>query len=971
MSFIKKLTVVACSIFIVSLQLVGAQESADTSTPSIYSTEVSEVSFSEVAPHTYKVDFTLQNNGAPQTGVKYRVALRPLEDDNGIASGTPFHITYPEVVSLGTGDTIKRTVDFVAPTHLEGEYLVAVELGGDHGIKFAVSLANDIVSFTPEARSFGLVEEQCALYVVGEETAYELTQGVDVAATEQLELRCAAFNTTGSPIELTPKFTTFERNEWGSTLDVDYGEISTVLLPSEEVATVTVPLPLILIPQAYDLAVSLSSNNEVLPTVVAHYVIQGESATIHNVTLDKESYQTGDTAKVALAWTGAADSFRDSRGEANAVTQTLSAAVRFESLSGQVCSEVVSVLLGDEDRGLTEIPVPVTADCPVVVAFVSIVNADGKTLVEKVYNFASINPATEEVVKSAISETTGINKLVVGGITLIAFLLLLLLILRLKKPTREVIAMVILMSAIGLSSAVVYAGTRNSSMYMWWVEGQSWTKHTATISFAGPVNKVYSGNTPISFSGDMIATSCANTVNSSKFNLYINGPTRKSSDHYGDNFAKSHWAKDLANGNYTGTITWTDTRCLRYVAHTTPPPNVNDGNQCTANPAVSESFPFTVDNPPTGSVSAGGCTIASGASTCTTVVNWSIVNPNYPASTNLRNLTHSYVYSWAASGNAWQTLWYGTQTLAARDNSTNLATVNVTASCVAGTVWAGGICSPSPIINFSTAPALIGPGATSTLSWTVSGATSCTASSDNGNLWSGPKSNVSGSNVVTPGSTTVYTLTCFGPGGSSSRNATVTLPTGSITAGACTIAPEASSCLAPVSWTANNFLGTASAYEVSTPGTAITSTPGTLAVSPANRTVRLDDLGSDFEITTTANPTCSVGGIWVPSLSRCAALPTITIDATPDVIRSGQTAELGITVDSPYDLNCTLAGGITGTIEHRPTAPGGTPNQSYSAITNTLTAAQIVRITCVATIAADLSNFAETRVNVVPVVQEL
>ncbi|KKT78045.1 MAG: hypothetical protein UW75_C0050G0001, partial [Parcubacteria group bacterium GW2011_GWF2_44_8] len=55
------------------------------------------------------------------------------------------------------------------------------------------------------------------------------------------------------------------------------------------------------------------------------------------------------------------------------------------------------------------------------------------------------------------------------------------------------------------------------------------------------------------------------------------------------------------------------------------------------------------------------------------------------------------------------------------------------------------------------------------------------------------------------------------------------------------------------------------------------------------------------------------------------------------------------------------------TIDHT----GAATAQSYTATTNPLTSAQIVSITCVADIAADLSNSSQGRVNVVPTVQEI
>ena len=73
-------------------------------------------------------------------------------------------------------------------------------------------------------------------------------------------------------------------------------------------------------------------------------------------------------------------------------------------------------------------------------------------------------------------------------------------------------------------------------------------------------------------------------------------------------------------------------------------------------------------------------------------------------------------------------------------------------------------------INLSANPTSINTGQSSTLTWSTTNATSCSASGG----WSGGKS-TSGSESVSPGSTTTYTLNCSGPSGSASRDVTVTV----------------------------------------------------------------------------------------------------------------------------------------------------------------------------------------------------
>lgn len=78
----------------------------------------------------------------------------------------------------------------------------------------------------------------------------------------------------------------------------------------------------------------------------------------------------------------------------------------------------------------------------------------------------------------------------------------------------------------------------------------------------------------------------------------------------------------------------------------------------------------------------------------------------------------------------------------------------------------------APTVNLVAAPTSVTPGegtATTTLTWTTTDATSCTAS---GGEFTGSKA-VNSSQVVTPSATTTYTLNCSGPGGDASDSATV------------------------------------------------------------------------------------------------------------------------------------------------------------------------------------------------------
>jgi len=95
--------------------------------------------------------------------------------------------------------------------------------------------------------------------------------------------------------------------------------------------------------------------------------------------------------------------------------------------------------------------------------------------------------------------------------------------------------------------------------------------------------------------------------------------------------------------------------------------------------------------------------------------------------------------------------------------------VAVLSTLTATACGGGSTTDPAPVISsLAATPATLVLGATTTLSWSVSNASSLTIDPGVGTV-------TGTSTVVTPGATTTYTLTATGPGGSATRTATVTV----------------------------------------------------------------------------------------------------------------------------------------------------------------------------------------------------
>ena len=276
---------------------------------------------------------------------------------------------------------------------------------------------------------------------------------------------------------------------------------------------------------------------------------------------------------------------------------------------------------------------------------------------------------------------------------------------------------------------------------------------------------------------------------------------------------------------------------------------------------------------------------------------------------------------------------------------------------------------PAPVVTLTASPTTINPAGTSVLTWTVSGATSCTASGG----WSGSKAAGGGSESVSPLVTTTYNLSCTGAGGTTPATpVTVTSPSGSLSATSCIIYPagttEGTSCPVNVNWTAYDFIGTPSVAHGGSVFSTNSSGPQVRNVTPDDRTFTLRDTGSSYTTSATAAVSCESGTIWLPAASHCAFLPIVSISSDSNLIRSGSMLDFEIVINSNFDLACTVRdGGAVSTFSHTASL---TP-QPYPRTTRSLTSAQIIDVTCASTLYPTVSASDELRVEVVPTIQEI
>jgi len=343
-----------------------------------------------------KIYFELYNGKGVQTDVKYGIELVKREGD---IQKTPDEKVYPENLSLGEGETIKREIEYVAPAYLNGTFELWLISKSSRGLTLTINKVGD-VSFSGDGQFVEIFWHSCYLTVEGEAGSphYNLAQGVDISPQEKLIGTCETVSHFTKDITFTPQFQTYFRNSFGDIVEDNKESQSEASIKAGEKKTFVFPLPKALAPQAYDAKLTfLSDNKPVSNSVAFHYVLRGVSATIQNLTLDKDYYSKGENAQVSFYWTAAADAFLGARGgEEGTLVKNPAMEISIKNIDNQNCiNPFVKQLENTNLR--TSFVIPIIQDCQNPKVSVAIKNGEGAVLDKKDLEITSKNPPPKAI----------------------------------------------------------------------------------------------------------------------------------------------------------------------------------------------------------------------------------------------------------------------------------------------------------------------------------------------------------------------------------------------------------------------------------------------------------------------------------------------------------------------------------------------------------------------------------------------
>ncbi|OHA85535.1 MAG: hypothetical protein A2591_03985 [Candidatus Yonathbacteria bacterium RIFOXYD1_FULL_52_36] len=230
--------------------------------------------------------------------------------------------------------------------------------------------------------------------------------------------------------------------------------------------------------------------------------------------------------------------------------------------------------------------------------------------------------------------------------------------------------------------------------------------------------------------------------------------------------------------------------------------------------------------------------------------------------------------------------------------------------------YVSGTTTPAPTATLTASPLSVTTGNSTTLTWSSTNATSCTASG----AWSGTKA-TSGTQTLSPTANTTYTLTCTGAGGTTTQSATVTVTAATDTTAPTTptnpFAGAISTSQINLSWSVStdNVSVTGYRLERCTGATCTTfaqiAAPSIIIYSDTNLTagttyryrVRATDAAGNLS-TYSSIVSATTQSIVTPT-------PTLTLSASPLSVTTGNSTTL--TWSGTNATTCTASGAWFGT----------------------------------------------------------
>ncbi len=499
-----------CTVFVSAQTLPPPQEPQLTLVATV---NVQDISLIKQEGNTFTIAFNISNREGAQPKVIYAVNLIQ-QDSKGNFNIVDQKIYDNDTLSLSANDSVHKEIIYTAPSYLNGSYTIDVMARNHDGLILGENGISTPITLNGTNEYINIDQSSCFLIVEGEKgnIRYTLDQGVDISKDETLIAQCSIKNTFKTVKTIVPVFETRYRSTFGKVINTE--KQNPIILSAGKTLDFTAKLPKLSDPQAYDAILTFvnEKNEQISSPVDFHYVLQGESATIQNLTFDKDAYQKGDMAKMIFFWSGTASNFPGAREKVADISAKLYATFTMTDDKGNSCSDtLVKAVNAEQQGGVEHLDFSITTKlCQNPTVHATITNKEGKILAGNTYTVKTKNPSREIAQEAMSTEPeSGISSLVIYG-SVILFLIVAFALYIIKK-NRHVGTMILFGILVGVGAFADVSPALADTLVI------TFYPHSGTIVRTTMVVNIdksdYDPEETITARGRYISTACSNGVN--------------------------------------------------------------------------------------------------------------------------------------------------------------------------------------------------------------------------------------------------------------------------------------------------------------------------------------------------------------------------------------------------------------------------------------------------------------------------
>ncbi len=351
---------------------------------------------------TFKISFKIANGQGLQTGVKYGIKLFSDEKNPYLADEK----VYDEALTLHPESSVSREIVYTPPSGLNGNFVILLDSKNESGFPFANVVVGKI-KLTASTKGIQILPESCYVQILGEKDAKQhlINKTVEINSEQSLGLTCSAVNNSAESLTVSPIFDTRYSSSYGELAPQTTEENEAIVFEKGQKKTFSINLPRGDIAKPYNLKVNLSDGVNISNEVSVNYIIKGLSATIQQISLDKDYYRTGESAELSLIWFGS--------GMTSSMASNVSLTTSITNKKGRQCiEENTETLTRDTLNPINKISFPVKTTCEDPLVKVVLSDNSGNVLDQKEFKFK-----TSKIPKSYASTLD--RKYIIPGIIIL------------------------------------------------------------------------------------------------------------------------------------------------------------------------------------------------------------------------------------------------------------------------------------------------------------------------------------------------------------------------------------------------------------------------------------------------------------------------------------------------------------------------------------------------------------------------